>query len=75
LAEYCIVWVESDGWAFKEMEPVFEDLEAARRAAQDRLSSGFPVLGVVERESSKLVWRSDGETLDIPRKFQVWPTD
>jgi len=76
VAEYCIVFVESDGWSYKEMEPVFDSLdEAQREALIRRASCGLPVLGVADHTAKRLVWRSDGATLEIPQKFQVWPTD
>jgi hypothetical protein len=76
VAEYCIVFVESDGWSFKELEPVFNDLETAKRDAVLRLQqTGLPVLGVADRQLQQLIWRSDGGELDVPMSFQVWPTD
>ena len=76
MAEYCVVFVESDGWSFKEMEPVFDSLDEAQREATDRRTrSGLPVLGVADRLAQRLVWRTDGATVEIPQKFQVWPTD
>lgn len=76
MAEYCVVFVDSDGWSFKEMEPVFDQLEFAVREARIRCGqSGLPVLGVADRIESKLVWRTDGKSVEIPFKFQIWPTD
>lgn len=76
MTEYCVVFVDSDGWAFKDMERVFEDLDTAKREAHDRQrSTGLPVLGVADRHGRKLVWRTDGGEIAIPMKFDTSPPD
>lgn len=76
VTEYCVVFVDSDGWSFKDMEPLFDDLDSAKREAQDRQkSTGLPALGVADRHGQQLVWRTDGGDTDIPMKFDATPVD
>lgn len=75
MPEYCIVFVDSDGWYFKEMEAVSSDLEAVTSEARTRLrQTGLPVLGVADRTRRALVYRTDGGDLAVPEKYVAPPT-